>query len=224
MNPISLINKTVKVNNVDDLIFFFPDFKVKRYVTSLDMGEKIIYTGTPNRRAMSILETGEYICTQGLYQYDLSDRKSKLIFVYSKWERDPPNNILESVDLYDDNEFNYCCKTYWVVGRWPYKLENETSIYEFYQASVGPIIPFINKYFESRKSYPTGVVEQSFLTFILRSKSVDEQNVSPQYKRLLKQFHNISGSLAKKAVDEMIDSPIKNRDLRMIEFMFNLRR
>ncbi len=223
MEPISLLNKVVRVSNVNDLSFYFPDFEVKQSLSMLDYGDKIIYTGPLNKRASTILESCTYIATQGLYQYDLTDRKEKIKFVYSKWGREVPKNILDSVDLYDDDEFDHCCKTYWIVGRWPYKLEHEASIYDFYQSAVQPINTFIKAFFEVSKSYPIGVIEQSFFTFMQRAKTVDEQNVSPTYKRLLKSFANTSEPKFKSCMLSFIDSPISNRELRFIEFIMNLR-
>lgn len=223
MEPINLLGKVIKCSDVDDLRFYFPDFKVKAYLSSIDVGNKIIYTGPMNKRASTILENSTYVATQGLYQYDLSDRKEKVKFVFSKYGREVPKSILDNVDFYDDIEFNYCCKVYWTCGRWPYKPEHENSIYELYQASVLPVNDFIKKYLEVRRTYPVGVVEQSFFTFMLRSKSVDEQNVSPTYKRLLKSFFNVSGAKFKSAMTRYIESNFSNRDLRFLDFIFSLR-
>lgn len=223
MEEISLIGKVVKVNSVDDLRFYYPTFQVKSFLSSIDYGIDVIYTGPMNKRATTILQSCNYIATQGLYSYDLTDRKAKVAFVFSRYGREPSKSILDCIDFYDEEEFNYCCKVYWTCARWPYKPEHEVSIYQLYQASVESVTEFIKKFLEVRKVYPIGVVEQSFFTFMLRSKSVDEQNVSPVYKRLLKSFYNISGQRFRSAIMTYIDSKLTDRDLRFIEFIYALR-
>lgn len=223
MESISLIGKVVKVSDPSILRLFYPDFVVKSYLTSYDVGIKVIYTGLLNKRAMGILESCTFIATQGLYSYDLTDRTQMLKFVYSKWNREVNASVLKNVDLYDDEEFSYCYKVYWVCGRWPYKPESEESIYTLYQSSVQPVNEFIKCYFDSVSEYPDGVVEQSFLTFMVRAKNVDDQNVGASYKRLLKGFWNVSGVKFKRAVSRFIGSPICNRELKFVELIFNLR-
>lgn len=221
---ISLLDKVVRVSSEDILMFFFPDFKVRRVLTPIDYGSKIIYTGPLNKKAQDILQSGTYIATRGLYQYDLTNRKQMIQFVFSKYDREVPDYIMRNIDLYDDDEFLYCCKIYWMSHQWPYKPESEDSVYSLYQASVSSTIDFLKKYYKCTEFYKIPILEQSFFTFILRAKSVDEQNVSPMYKRLLKVFYNTSNSRVKPAMLQYIESPISDRELRFVEFIFSLRK
>lgn len=105
---IDIVNKIVKAADAEDLLFYFPDFVVRFTVSILDYGKKIIYTGPLNRKALDQLSGNTYIATKGLPSFDFTDRLSKLKFVYSKFDREPPKNIIDLIDLYDDKEFDYC--------------------------------------------------------------------------------------------------------------------
>lgn len=227
---ISLIGKTVRVNSEFDVKFFYPDFVVRNgrfgaegSLSIADYGSRVIYTGPQNRKALSILSSCEYIATMGMPQYDLTDREQKIKFVFSKWDREVPKNVLDNIDYYDDDEFDYCCKVFWTCARWPYKIDSEQSIYDLFLSSVESEDKMVEAFYKALKTFHVGVVEQSFFTFMLRAKDVDAQNVSATYKRLLKQFYNTSGSKMRKAMLSYVQSPIENRELKFVEFLYNLR-
>ena len=61
------------------------------------------------------------------------------------------------------------------------------SVYELFKSVPGSQIDMIKTLFKITEVLPVQVVESSLLTFLLRVKDVDDQEVSPQYKKLLLQ-------------------------------------
>lgn len=222
---IDLIGKTVKVNDPDDLLFFYPTFEKRTHLVFTDVDKNILYVGKMKSNLLRNLQVGTkaFINTAGMHDYDFTDREFLLKFVFSKWNKEPPKYLAQTHDSFDDDEFMYCCKVYWVCGRWPYRVDEGVTLFDLFKGSVDSVKDMLKVFFELQTRYPFYVIESSFITFINRSMSIEDQNVSPAYLRLLKTFNSKSSSKIKPAILEYAQSKIKNEELKFIDFILNLR-
>jgi hypothetical protein len=222
----SLIGKTVKINDLDLLSYFYPGFERREKITLLDSDKRVIYTGRMQSDLEKTLRIGtrEFINTVGHPDVDLSDRESLLNFVYSKHGKSVPKSVLAHVDDLDDTDFLTSVKIVWVVGVWPHPISEEAaSIYDLFQGSIGSTVGCLHTYFVLCELYPPIVLESSFLTFLLRAKNPDDQNVKPGYLKLLKTLYSQCGAKIKSAAMELAESPKVLPELRFVSLVMGLR-
>ena len=69
-----MINKTVKVQDVNLLKFFYPSFYIKSELSYSDKDRNVIYVGPVRKQLKNYLETlfKEYISTAGPVDIDLT--------------------------------------------------------------------------------------------------------------------------------------------------------
>lgn len=221
-----LEGKTVSIKDPSLLQFFYPEFEIKDKLSFLDSDKKVIYVGKirPNLKSYLQQNTKEFINTVGKVDVDLTIPSNLVDFVYSRHGKTPPNTVKESLDLLDEEEILYCCKIVWVSGRWPYAAgDSDLTIYNLFQATTGSTKELLQTYFKLISQIPFYIVESSFMTFLMRAKTVEDQEVSPVYKRLLKSFYTKSGNKISKAVFQYMQKDKLRDELRFLELLLGLR-
>lgn len=221
-----LQGKTVKIDDPTLLTYFYPDYKVKSKLSFLDRDNNVIYVGHSRNNLKEWLSsnTKSYISTVGIPEIDLTSKTNLLKFVFSQHGREPSESVLKQVESFDDNELLYCLKIYWQSGIWPYHINNDdVNLYNLFQSTIGSVISQIGIYMSLLNIYPFYVIESSFLTFMVRAKTVEDQEVSPYYKRLLKSFILKSGSKIKPVVLKYAMLKGMDERLRFLMLLLNLR-
>lgn len=218
---IDLSNKVVKVPNVGFLSYFFPEYTIaNEYLPFVD---KVIFTGSPQEIRKFRNSGTVYIGIYGVPEYDLTNREKCLQFVYSKFDKEPPKYLMETKDLYDDNTFFEYCKLTWITGVWPEKIEEQDiTIYNLYQSLTQGTSKANEVLFELLKTTSPEIIEASLLTFLTRIKSLDDQSVSVNYKKILLSFKNAHEKNVKPSVERFVFSKLDNTELRLFEFINNL--
>lgn len=222
----ALISKTVKIENVPALQFFYPTFKVRKELMFSDRDEDIIYIGPYKRGLTEFLSehTKRFINTVGSPDLDFTKRKEVVEWIYSKVGKQVPNTVLSLIDSYDDDYFNYCVKVMWVTGKWVGDDESsDKTLFNLFQSVTGSLKTSLEVYYELIKQYPPYVVESSFLTFLSRVKTAEEQNVSPAYQKLLNQSKMRIGDKIQPAVVKMATRTPFKLDLQFVDLITDLR-
>lgn len=221
-----LVGQTVKLENPDLLQFFYPGFVVRESLSILDQERDVIYTGRVRSGIKEYLEKGSrnYISLSGRPDYDLSTPRALVEFVFAekgKTLRDSVISVVESLDMQD---VEYACKIMWVTGVFPYgKQESETTLYDLFRSTTSNLKELLQVYLELLDQYPFYLIESSLLTFLLRSQDIDDQDISPHYKRLLKSFAAKSGAKMKPALFRYATEKGLRDDLRLLQFLLDLR-
>ena len=220
-----LSRKIVKVSSLEFLKFCFPGFEVKNRISELDYGKEIIFTGMMSSSNVEKLKRipSNWIAVNGNYEKDISTRKGQLELVYGKYNRTVPMYFDEIIDVYDDADFDYCCKVYWVCGKWAYKPEVTFALFELFESTYSSTGVLLAKFFENLTIYPEYIVEASLMTFLNRTTNIDEQSVTPNYRRVLKGFNNKCEKNLTKSMDIYIRSSMGNRELKLLSLLLDLR-
>lgn len=196
-----MIGKTVKCSK-ELVCFFYPEFKVLEDVTFLNSEDSVIYVGKFRHNLTGYLKanTKQYISLVGRPEVDYTSRENLVKFVYAKWNRQPPQKLMDMLFEQSDEDFYTCCKKYWVCGHWPYDIDDSATLYTLFSSMNESVKDNLFMLFKMIDKYGAKVVESSILTFLARAIDVDAQEVSAQYKKVLKTFYQRSGNKIRPAV------------------------
>lgn len=218
--------KTVKVKDVGLISFLYPDYQIRQTLTFADKDINVIYVGSSRKDLKSYLErnTKSYINTVGFPDLDMTNTKTSLGWLFNKYGQELTDNILNIVESMDDEEFWYYFKVMWVTGKWFGSKEDlKYNTFHLFSATTGSIKDELSVYFELLKGYNPLVLESSFLTFLSRVKTLDSQNVSPAYMKLLKASESKYGNKIKPSVSKMATRKGLRPELLFIDLITDLR-
>lgn len=210
---IDLMNKVVRTPSSQLLSFYYPHLYVTDQFLPIN---NVLYTGLAQNIIQYRKSGYKYIATNGFPEYDLTDRKKHLEFIYSKWNRQPPKYLLEICNLYDEDIFIRYCKEYWLTHVWPEKLDEDyLTVFNLYQDFNRGTAQLNNTFFELLKTKHPGYIEASLLTFLGRIVSREDQAVGDGYRRIIERFRDNSQKNIKPAVTRFVKSNIENRELKL---------
>ena len=167
--------------------------------------------------------TKSFINTIGRVDIDLTIRSNLIEFIYSKYGKTPSDKTVESVEMLDEDEFIYCIKIFWLIGKWIYDIDSDFSIYDLFKSTIKSVRDMLDIYFNLLEIYPYYVIEASFITFLQRAVDLEEQDVSASYMRLLKQFNDKSGNKIKGSIMQYCQKDKVLDDMRFIGLLLDLR-
>ena len=218
--------KVIKVKDNGLLSFLFPSFQVRSSLSIADRDVDIIYVG-PNRKDLrSYLERNSrsYVSSVGVPDVDLSSPLSAVKWIFSQNGQELTDNVKESVESMDDEEFWYLFKVMWVTGKWiGNKEDSKYNTFHLYQTSTMSLKDELTVYFSLLESMNPLVIESSFLTFLSRVKTIESQNVSAGYMKVLKSADSKYGSKIKQAVSKMATRRGLRPELLFIDLITDLR-
>lgn len=218
--------KVIKVKDNGLLSFLFPSFQVRSSLSIADRDVDIIYVG-PNRKDLrSYLERNSrsYVSSVGVPDVDLSSPLSAVKWIFSQKGQELTDNVKESVESMDDEEFWYLFKVMWVTGKWiGNKEDSKYNTFHLYQTSTMSLKDELTVYFSLLESMNPLVIESSFLTFLSRVKTIESQNVSAGYMKVLKSADSKYGSKIKQAVSKMATRRGLRPELLFIDLITDLR-
>ena len=219
-----MINKIVKLEDPSILAVLYPDYEWKSEVTWLDSDKKVIYNGQVKPRLSKFLQenTKSFISVVGTPDEDYTNREKLVNWVYTRKNKVMPKYVKDQLDVLDVEELNYCIKIFNTVGVWPYsQTSEEVTIYNLYKETVGSVKDLLKVYYQLLQIYPHPVIEASFYTFLQRSLDIENQEVSPGYKKLLKSFYSKSSNKIKPALYNYAQS--SQTELDFINLLLSLR-
>lgn len=192
---ISLINKTVLVDDYSLLEFMFPSFEVREDIF-FDYEKDIIYIGENQTNLKKMLERGtrSFISTVGVYDYDLTNRDTLIFVLYDKWGKIPSERVTEILGEMSTYEFMDYFKKYWVLGSSKLDLEGGVNIFDLYRVLGKSKHDIFKVYMELRKSYDDGYILRCVLSFIEKAYNPDMvSSTSGRYLQMLRDFSKEQG-------------------------------
>lgn len=218
-----MIGKIVKIDE-NFLKVLYPDYVPKSYVSFLDRGTNVIYTGKYFNGLKDYLakNTKSFISVVGAPELDLSSRDKLAEYVFNLKNRTYSDKYQAFFDTLDDNEFYYSLKTLLITGRVPYIITESTSLYNLFQSLTLPTLEMLKIYFSVTDVFPFGVVESSLLTFLSRVANLSTDGVSPRYSMLIKQTHSKIQPQLKPAVLQYAQS--NHTELDLLNLIISLRK
>ena len=218
--------KIIKVKDSGLLSFLFPSFQVRTSLSIADRDEDIIYVG-PNRKDLrNYLERNSksYVSAVGVPDVDLSTPQSAIRWIFSEKGQELTDVVKESVESMDDEEFWYLFKIMWITGKWMgSKEDSKYNTFHLYQSSTTSLKDELTVYFSLLEGNNPLVIESSFLTFLSRVKTIESQNVSPGYMKVLKSADSKYGPKIKQAVSKMATRKGLRPELLFIDLITDLR-
>lgn len=218
--------KIIKVKDAGFLSFLYPNYQVRYSLSIADRDENVIYVG-PNRKDLrNYLErnTKSYISAVGIPDIDLSNPQSAIKWLFKEKGQELTDTVKETVESMDDEEFWFLFKVMWLTGKWlGTKDDSKYNTFHLYQSSVSSLKDELTVYFSLLETVNPLVIESSFLTFLSRVKTLESQNVSAGYMKVLKSADSKYGSKIKQAVSKMATRKGLRPELLFLDLITDLR-
>lgn len=185
-----MLNKVVKVSNYSLIQFFYPDIKVRTELSLVDRDDSVLFIGKERPRLKEWLKmnTRSFISTVGAFEVDMTNCEELVKWVFLLRGKEPTAKILEQIKTMDLSYVENLCKIYHVSGRWIGENNDiDVTMFNLFQSSTMSMKSMFETYFKLREVYPFEVIESSFITFLSRVLTIEDQSVSTSYMKVLKQ-------------------------------------
>lgn len=219
-------NKTVKTSRVDMLSALLPYYPKVEELPPFPTSKRILFTGKnlPNLRKRLEDNYESYVMLSQAGEIDLSNTVSLVKFVYSRFDKEPPQKVLDLCESMSQEEVESMMKQTWVTGKFPIKIvATDLSIYDLYKTIPGPQREMIKTLLQITDQLPINVVESSILTLLARVKDLGDQEVSVHYKKLLNQISTKVGDRIPKVIRKYSKDMDMNREIALMTMLLNLR-
>lgn len=196
----------MKVSDPGIIQFFYPNFIMRDELSITDRDNDILYVGKikPKIKQYLTINTKHFISTSGPVEVDFTKPEVLVTWVYEKKGHQPPKTVMEQIKTMDLSYIEYLCKVYYVSGHWIAKHDDvDDTIFNLFQQSVGSTRDLLRTYFNLREIYPYEVIQSSFITFLGRVISTEDQSVSPKYMMVLKQAYQRYGNKVRPLVTRL---------------------
>lgn len=195
-----LEGKTVNINKdrVGLLCFMYPEYELRENLF-FDQENKIIYIGKDRKGLEEYLEreTASFISTVGPYEYDLENREVLIDLVYSRWGKEPKEDVKQALLGIPEDDFYSFIKRRWVNAKGEGVDKEGKSIYDLYKVIGNSRGEAVKVFLELLERYPPIMIESSLLTFFGKVATVDDVDASGHYLKLLKDFRGRHGDKLK---------------------------
>ena len=220
---ISIINHSVKITDIGLLQFLYPDYIVLDGPV-LYSDRPIIYIGE-TKYLNQIKSLGvNYISLSAVAEYDLTDRLTLLKVVFSKYNRPVPKYLLAFYEDLDDGLFRELVERYWITGKWLLKeFNNSGAFLEFLQSFKTDTVTMVRTYLNLLHKTGAEYIRVSLLTFLTKVLNPSSK-ISKWYKQVIDNYKKSKADLIEPAINNFIDSPIDNEELKILNFILDLNR
>lgn len=220
---ISIINHSVKITDIGLLQFLYPDYIVLDGPV-LYSDRPIIYIGE-TKYLNQIKSLGvNYISLSAVAEYDLTDRLTLLKVVFSKYNRPVPKYLLEFYEDLDEGLFRELVERYWITGKWSLKeFNNSGAFLEFLQSFKTDTVTMVRTYLNLLHKTGAEYIRVSLLTFLTKVLNPSSK-ISKWYKQVIDNYKKSKADLIEPAINNFIDSPIDNEELKILNFILDLNR
>lgn len=219
-----MLNRIVKVSNYQLIQFFYPEMKVRTELSLVDRDNSVLFIGKgrPKLKEWLASNTKIFITVSGPPELDLTDPEVLVEWVFSLRDKEPTQKIIDQIKNMDLPYVEYLCKVYHITGKWIADTTGiDVTMFNLFQESSVSLKSCLETYFKLREVYPYEVIESSFITFLSRVATIEEQNVSSGYMRVLKQAHQRYGTKIKPLVLRLGTS--EDTELEFINMLTDLR-
>lgn len=211
----------IKSSDISSLQFYFPEYELVSDL-SVRLSSRFILTSPVSFRDLKRLpDESTYFAVGSPFKYDLDVKESLVEFLLLHKPQFMTRKSLDVLLTYPDEEFFYTLKTNWFSKNLIKVSDYQESIYPFFESTLSSIKTQLESLFVQTSPFP--VVESSFFTFLKRVMSHEDQEVKPTYKRLLRESFSRVGHRIPKCVDLYISNHNLSPELRLIQFLMNLR-
>lgn len=222
-NKISIVNHSVKTTDIGLLQFLYPEFII--------LDKPVLYSDKPiifigeTKYINQIKNLGvPYISLSALAEYDLTDRLTLLKVVFSKYNRPVPKYLLEFYEDLDDTTFRDLVEYYWITGKWTLKEYNNSGAFlEFLQSFRTDTITMVRTYLNLLHKTGAEYIRVSLFTFLNRVLTPSGK-ISKWYKKVIDNYKMSKQQLIKPAINNYIESPIENEELKILNLILDLNR
>lgn len=236
MGDYSLINKVVKVedtkegiNYLDLVCFMYPNYELRTEFNILDGNRDIIFVGKVNSSVVSSLKenTRSFIAINniGIQDIDLTIRDSAIKVLYGKFNKEPSEKVYSTLNSMSDYDFIKYFKTFWFLGR--SKIDNvDISLWDLYCVLGKTRHEILKVYLELRESYSDSIIFSGVLSFLEKSRNLEDVVVnSSKYLRLLVDFNKSYDKLIVPIIQMVYTMECKNdtdREYRTLWLLMQL--
>ena len=219
----SVLNQDV----VSLLKMMFPNFKLVNSKFEIYPNEPFIYIG--DIKWINSIKTRQepHIILATTGEVDLTDRKQLCEVLYNGHNKKVPQYIEDLLDQWDDATFYYNMKYVLLHGVVSDKELKKNELFINIISNFSNPVKLINAYFESVESLDEvnslKYLESNLISFINKSRNMDDINTKNQFMFKLRQSFNYSyDKNVSNAVYRLLDSDIDNLELKNLNFILDL--
>ena len=199
MDKLDLVNKIVKVvdssegiDNTPILGFMYPNF-VTRTELFFDHDNDVIYLGPVTKNLRVDMESGTRsfiaVSNSGVQDVDFSRRDNNIRAPYTKWNKEPKEDVMHTLESMNQTEFWQYFKKFWVTGK--SKLEDGgENLFSLYQVLGKQRHDILTVYFKLKETMTDSSIFSGVLSFI--EKSLDYESVNSKSGRYLKMLQDFN--------------------------------
>ena len=220
--------KWVLNQNVLSLLkMMFPTFRIVNSKFEIYPNEPFIYVGdikwintVKDRKEPHII-----LATTG--EINLTDRKQLSSALYAVHNKKVPQYLDDLIDQWDDDTFYYNMKYVLLTGVIPDKEIQKNDLFLNIISNFSNPLQLIKAYFASVDSLDEinslKYLESNLLSFITKSRNIDETNTKNSYMLKLRQSFVYSyDKNVSNAIYTLLDSNIDNLELKNLNFILDL--
>lgn len=234
-----LLNKQVCVYTIDKngksiinqhalscLYFMYPNFQRIKSEFELYPGEPFIYLGDLKWVNKINQRTEKHIIVSSTGEYDLTDKDTLVNLAYLRHNKKPPHYMKELLDVWTEEQFFYNWKLIWVTGSPEEKEINKSNLFISLMNNLNSPINLIKTYLQLIDTCETQYLESHLLKFIDNSLALNGQNNTQNINHAVFKSRFMFKSQYSKnvtsAVDKIVNSPIDNTTLKVMNFLLDL--
>lgn len=208
------------------LQIMYPTFKLVKTEFDIYPDEPFIYIGDQKWIPKIQTHTEPHIIVATTGEYNLTDRDTLVSLVFARHNKKPPQYLSELVKNWDDDTFYYNMKCAWLLGVVPDKELQKNDLFL-------KIITNFKSPFDMSKEYLQALdllgdsalkyIEGNLISFILKSREPNDTNTKKKGMfDLQQQFHNQCDKNVPNAIQNLLESPIDNQELKYLNFLLDL--
>lgn len=216
-------NVAIRAVNTEFIEFLYPNYtRIKEYSPFIEGG--VIFDGDSKYLQMFRDAGIPYIYIKGTPEYDLTIPETLLNFVYEKWDKKPPQKLIDYFKEHEKvtDELTDIAKEVWVRGKYTMDENDEKRLYGLYQmfagGRVGATYNIMNEYLSLSESMNIESLFYSIQRFLKYSNNINSVR-NARVKNYVKAFVESRGGSIKPALMGYLYSPIDNVELKMLKLL-----
>lgn len=213
-------NISIRSNNIGFIEFLYPNYTLtKEYSPFIEGG--VIFDGDSKYLPMFRDAGIPYIYVKGTPEYDLTIPETLLNFVYEKWDKKPPQRLIDYFNSYDkvNDELIGIAKDIWVRGKYTLEDNIDVRIENLYGLFArGATYDLMKEYLTLSGDMN---VERLFYSIQRMLKLANNVNSikSARTKNNIKAFVESRGVRIEPALMGYLYSPADNVELKMLKLL-----
>lgn len=208
------------------LQIMYPTFKLVKTEFDIYPDEPFIYIGDQKWINKIQKHTEPHIIVATTGEYNLTERDTIVSLVFSRHNKKVPQYLAELVKSWDDDTFYYNMKFAWLFGVVSDRELEKNDLFIKIITNFSSPFDMMKNYLQTLDTLGDDAlkyIESSLIRFINKSREPTDANTKTKGMFMLQQqFYNQCDKNVSKAIQNLLESPIENQELKYLNFLLDL--